>query len=149
MWNVLITWSGLSWGVSSWLSLFPLWLKIINRGRLMGNYRPSHQYIWRQTSISAQRERCTLWWIILTQWCDILYGWYMQVYESDMYLTSFCPHPPPPPSLSQGIEITSTGSSNHYVTGTAAEVRLSHSLSFIHRWLTNHTELTITAISGL
>lgn len=51
--------------------------------------------------------------------------------------------------FSQGIEITSTGSINHYVTGTAAEVRFFQLLSFFNCWLTNHKLLTITDISLL
>ena len=84
----------------------------------------------------------------------------MQVYQSEVYMTSFC-YP-----FSQGIEITSTGCSNHYVTGTAVEVRLSYLLTFSplthksHRvwfrgrmirflFLALFTQSVICAVSGL
>ena len=51
-------------------------------------------------------------------------------------------------SFSQGIEITSTGSSNHYVTGTAAEVR-PPPLFFLSFTVGSQTELNITDITAL
>uniref|UniRef100_A0A3Q3EFY5 Connector enhancer of kinase suppressor of Ras 1 n=1 Tax=Labrus bergylta TaxID=56723 RepID=A0A3Q3EFY5_9LABR len=53
---------------------------------------------------------------------------------------------PVAPGDQLGIEITSTGSSNHYVTGTAAEVRLFHFQS-THTHTHTHTHLTIAATS--
>ena len=112
---------------------------------MMGNYSVNPQCIWRQTSTFPQTERCAWWWIILTQWSDIHLLTAVQMNQPEVSITSKHTF-----SFFQGIEITSTGSSNHYVTGTAVEVRtLSFVFPFFHRWLTDNTELTITDSSGL
>lgn len=97
---VLIVWFNLETVVKSWQTKINIFIE--------SNYNSKNIIMFLLFELMMSKLIRFSEWVILSSW--------------SMHSIWFCFH------FSQGIEITSTSSSNHYVTGTAAEVRFTHLL---------------------